>query len=827
MRRLPHFPKKTKKKNSVSSWKITYSWFKPAQENLREALCTLGNGYFGTRGAVTESAASRIHYPGTYIAGVYNKLATHIAGRTILNEDFVNCPNWLPLTFRIGKGEWVVPTANKILFYHQELDLRRGVLLRKIRFQNRSGQRTTIETQRIVHMENPHCTAIRYMITPENYEGEIVVRSALDGAVQNTGVARYRQLNSKHLKPGCLGTFNKNGIYLSMKTSQTNIEISEAAKVYIFTPSLRRGAGLTDSKEIRAASKILTKDKREISQEFTMFVRKKERCVIEKIVSIYTSKDRDIRSPLTTAIKSVKNSRGFNVLLKTHRRAWMSLWKQIDIQVEGNAFSQKVLRFHAFHLLQTASIHNTMIDAGLPARGLHGEAYRGHIFWDEVFAMSFFDLHTPEISKALFLYRYGRLPEARKYAEKNGYKGAMFPWQSGSTGIEETQTIHLNPMSGKWGPDHSRIQRHISFAIAYNVWQYWKRTGDLDFLTRYGAELLLSIAQFGASLSIYNPKDRKYHTQGLMGPDEFHEKYPGVAKPGLKDNAYTNLLIVWTLFKAQQILSFLPKYRRIQLVNKLGLGQKEMNRWKDITRKMKIVINDHGIISQFDGYFKLKELNWEAYKAKYGNIQRMDRILKAEGKSPNEYKIAKQADVLMIFYLLPLSEIKHLLHRLGYRFNKSMLKKNYNYYVERTSHGSTLSKIVHCYVANLLGKSKESWQWFSEVLESDIYDTQGGTTFEGIHVGVMGGSIDIAIRGFAGIMILEDRVRINPSLPKSWHNIKLRFCYKESWVFLFITKDLVTIFIRGPKSKQSVPIEIFGKLHHLSFGKAYKIRYNP
>ncbi len=800
--------------SKIFTWKLSYNRFQPVQEGLREALCTLGNGYLGVRGAIYESSASRVHYPGTYIAGVYNELPTLIAGKKILNEDFVNCPNWLPLTFRTEKGDWVSFSTSKILFYHQQLDFRRGVLIRKVRIQDDNGQITTIETERIVHLVDPHCAAIKYTIIPENYEGFITIKSALDGTVQNTGVPRYRQLNSKHLMSSSLGSFDNNGVYLAMKTTQSKIEICQAAKNLVSI----------NGKKVKSANKVLTKKKEKIEQEFKVFVRKQQHCKVEKIVSIYTSKDKDVINPLSSAINSVKKSPGFNTLFEIHQCAWKDLWKKFDIQIEGDAFSQKALRLHIFHLLQTASIHNTKIDAGLPARGLHGEAYRGHIFWDELFVMSFFDFHSPEISKALLLYRYRRLIPARKSAKKSGYKGAMFPWQSGSDGKEKTQFIHLNPMSGKWGPDHTYVQRHVSFAIAYNVWQYWKKSNDLDFLIDYGAEMLLSIAQFGASLAQYDVEDSRYHTHGLMGPDEFHEKVSNSQKPGFKDNAYTNLLIVRTLLKAKEVINVLPLPHRTRIIKKLKLDQTELLRWKDITRKMNVIINKEGIIGQFDGYFKLKELNWDAYRRKYDKVERMDRILKAEGKSPNDYKAAKQADVLMLFYLFPLFEIKDLFHRLGYRFDRYVLKRNYEYYVKRTSHGSSLSKIVHCYVAYLLGRSKEGWQWFSGVLKSDIYDVQGGTTVEGIHAGIMGGSIDMVIRGFAGIYMGEEIINITPNLPSNWQSLRFKFCYKGNWFSLFITKEQLTIFISGSPSKSlTVPVKIHGKLYHFLFRKKYTI----
>jgi len=797
-----------------SCWKITYDDFKPAEEALRESLCTLGNGYFGSRGAANEHHASKIHYPGTYIAGVYNKLSTNIANRAVFNEDMVNCPNWLFLTFKLEGGQWINLQTDKILAYHQELDMQQGILIKKMRLQDDRGRKTTIETQRIVSMANPHLAAITYSITPENYEGWITIRSALDGSVRNKGVARYRDLNSEHLAPSLMGTFGKDGTYLSVITNQSKIEICQASKISV----------TCSGKSIEFLEPIVTEEDKKISQDFKIRVHKGKRYNIEKIVSMYTSKDKGAENPLTEAISSVKKAPDFDSLFKSHTKVWSFLWGKFDIKIEGDLFSQRLIRFHIFHLLQTATFHNTKIDAGLPARGLHGEAYRGHIFWDEAFIMHFFDFHLPDISKALILYRYNRLAQARKYAKNNGYRGAMFPWQSASTGDEETQTLHLNPKSGKWDPDHSRNQRHISFAIAYNVWQYWNRTGDLGFIRRYGAEILLSIAQFGSSLSKYDPRDKRYHTEGLMGPDEFHEKYPKSKKSGFKDNAYTNLLIVWTLLKAKEILEILTSEQRKALIEKLGLSQNELKRWNDITRKMNIIMDEDGIISQFDGYFDLRELNWFLYRMRYINIRRLDRILKSEGLSPDEFKIAKQADAIMIFYLLPFEEIESLFNMLGYSFNKGMLKRNYEYYTRRTSHGSTLSKVVHCYIANLLGRSTESMSWFSSILKSDIYDTQGGTTKEGIHTGVMGGSIDIVTRGFAGLNILNDKIRIDPQLPKNWKKVKFRFQYKGSLLSLSVANNKIGIFLHKTKSnKARVAIEVNNKLYYARPTKLLRI----
>ncbi|MBC7320095.1 glycoside hydrolase family 65 protein, partial [bacterium] len=407
-----------------SPWSLEYFTFEPGQEKLREALCTLGNGYLGTRGAFNEVSASRIHYPGTYIAGVYNKLESDVAGKTIINEDLVNCPNWLPLTFKTEPGQdWIRPSMENILSYYQRLDLKEAQLIRNYRIKEESGKITNIETRRIVHMGDRHLVAQEYIITPENYDGEVFIRSGLDGNVENKGVERYSDLNSQHLVAEQTGLFSdkgNNGCYVTVKTSQSNIIIALVSNTSI----------TNNGKKVKIISSTTKKEDKAIFQEFTISVKKKERYTVEKIVAIYTSLDEDTKNPLSSALEAVKRVSHFSTLFLSQQEVWSNLWSIFDLEVKGPVFSQKTLRLHIFHLLQTASPHNIKLDVGIPARGLSGEAYRGHIFWDELFILPFYDYHMPKITQSTLLYRYYRLAKAREYARENGYRGAMFPWQS-------------------------------------------------------------------------------------------------------------------------------------------------------------------------------------------------------------------------------------------------------------------------------------------------------------------------------------------------------------------------------------------------------------
>jgi alpha,alpha-trehalase len=762
-------------------WTLVYEGFDPTRERLREALCTLGNGYFATRGAGEEATADDIHYPGTYLAGGYNRLSTEIAGRIVENEDLVNLPNWLSLTFQPGDGHWFDLRTVEILSYQQALHLKHGVLSRKLRCRDQHGRETTLLSRRFVHMADPHLAAIETTLTPENWSGRIVVRSALDGRVVNAGVARYRPLNGRHLEPLRSGSVDDDGIDLLVQTNHSHIQVAEAARTQVF------GNG----QKIDVSRRHI-EEHGFIAQELEFDRAQGQPVAIEKIVALYTSRDHAISECRLAAGQAIRRAGRFDSLLQAHALAWDALWAQCDITLEGQQRTQLLLRLHMFHLLQTVSMHTTDLDAGVPSRGLHGEAYRGHILWDELFIFPTLNLRLPELTRALLLYRYRRLPAARWAAKQAGYTGAMYPWQSGSNGQEEGQIIHLNPISGRWIPDNSHLQRHVNAAIAYNIWQYYQATADMEFLSLYGAEMILEIARFWASLTTYNSDLNRYEVRGVMGPDEYHDAYPWAEAPGLNNNAYTNIMAVWTLQYGLNVLDLLAPDRRQELRAALGVHGDELRRWQDITRKMSIVLHGDGIISQFEGYEALEELDWKGYRQKYAHIQRLDRILEAEGDTPNRYKISKQADVLMLFYLFSADELRGLFQQLGYPFAYETIPKNINYYLQRTSHGSTLSYVVHSWVLARADRTG-SWKLFTEALESDIHDIQGGTTQEGIHLGAMAGTVDLVQRCYIGIEMRDEVLWLNPCLPEDLHELSLTIRYRSHWLSLNVTHDKLRV----------------------------------
>lgn len=770
----------------MSTWSFVYEGFDPEDENLREALHTLGNGYFATRGAAAESDADGIHYPGTYLAGGYNRLKTEIAGREIENEDLVNLPNWLPLSFRVGEGDWFDPLSVEILSYRQELDIRKGLLLRTVRFRDGEGRITGMENCRLVHMGNPHLAAQETTLIPENWSGRIEVRSALDGRVINAGVERYKKLNGRHLVPVKAEEFDGESIFLQVRTSQSAIDIAQAARTRAFLNG-----------ELLATERTADLEHGYVAHRFSFDVSEGDTVTLEKVVTLFTSRDHGISECGLTACEELARAGHFRELTDSHVLAWEHLWRRFKIDFEPHdpamgSRTGSIIHLYTFHLLQTTSLHTKDLDVGVPSRGWHGEAYRGHIFWDELFIFPLLNFRIPEITRALLMYRYRRLDAARRTAKEAGFLGAMYPWQSGSDGREETQQLHLNPRSGRWLPDNSHLQRHINVAIAYNLWQYYQITGDMEFLSFYGAEMLLEIARFWASACTYNERLDRYEILGVMGPDEYHDAYPDAERPGLDNNAYTNVMTVWVLSRAVELFDILDEVVCREVCEKIGLDEEEKRLWRQISRRMKVPFHGDGIISQFEGYGGLEEFDWEGYREKYADIQRLDRILEAEGDTPNRYKVSKQADVLMLFYLFSFEQLKEIFEKLGYPFGYETIPKNVDYYLDRTSHGSTLSRVVHSWVLTRSDRVR-SWKLFLTALESDVADIQGGTTPEGIHLGAMAGTADLLHRAYTGITVRKDVLWFDPGLPEDVGRLHMHMRYRRHSLEIDITRDIFQI----------------------------------
>jgi trehalose/maltose hydrolase-like predicted phosphorylase len=793
----------------MATWTLAYDSFDPEQERLREVLTSTGNGYFCTRGTIEWADVDEIHYPGTYAHGCYNRETTILGGRPVLNEDLVNLPNWLVLKLQVEGSEPVTLGNVELLRYRHELDVRNATVIRALRFRDAAGRETTLVSRRFVSMADMHQAAMEWTITAENWSGELTVITALDARVTNHGVARYRQLEGRHVHPVASRSPQPDAISLIAQTRQSRIYIGQAARTRVY------GEGGEPD-----VSRALYHMEDYIHQALTFRVEEGSPVRVEKLVALYTSRDRAINEPRTNSETAVGRYGSYGEAFERHAQAWDELWTACDIRVPRDDRVQFLLRFHMAHVLQTCSPHTVELDAGVPARGLNGEAYRGHVFWDELYIYPLLSYRLPSITRELLMYRYRRIGEARALARQAGCEGAMYPWQSGSDGKEETQVIHLNPRSGRWEPDLSRNQRHVNAAIFYNVWRYWQATGDWEFLVERGAEMLLEIARFWSSIAHFNPARGRYEIHGVMGPDEFHERYPGSKEPGLRNNAYTNVMVAWISDTAVQLLELLPEWRREKLRWRIGLTDDEVDIWRRMSSLMFVPFHGDGIISQFEGYEDLAELDWTAYRERFGNIQRLDRILKAAGDEPDRYKVTKQADTVLLFFLFPEDELRRIFERLSYPFTPDTMRKNLAYYDGRTSHGSTLSFVAHAGALASVDLAA-SWERYLVALESDIGDIQRGTTAEGIHMGVMSGTLDLVQRFYLGQEVRDGALCFRPKPMPQLDGLSLALRFQGRLVQVTLDGGQLRVAARPDGFHQSVKVAVGEAVREIRAGESH------
>ena len=740
---------------------------------------------------------------------MYNILTDRIAGQTIENESLVNLPNWLSLTFRVDGGPWFSVDDSELLFYRQTFELRHATLTRKLRFRDSAGRITTFTQQRFAAMHQPHILAMQTTISAENWSGTVEFRSLIDGTVSNTMVDRYRSLSSAHLTAPAIDQNPPDSVILQTQTSQSHIALQWPPAAPCGATAPRQTHSTRPSESPIAAVTISRSRCRKGNPSSWRKWRRSSPAATTQYPNL-----RAPRSNIWTPPVDMPTS------TDQHARAWARLWEQCDVGLADNADAVRVLRLHLVHLLQTISPHTAELDAGVPARGLHGEAYRGHVFWDALFVSPVLSLRMPNVSRSLLLYRYRRLPEARRAARKAGYLGAMYPWQSGSDGREVSQELHLNPQSGRWNPDASARAHHVGLAVAYNAWLHYQATGDRQFLIDYGAEMLVEIARFWVGLAKFDESRGRYTIRGIIGPDEFHSGYPGKEYDGIDNNAYTNVMAVWVILRAMDALDLLPLRERLELVGKVGLTTQERDRWDHVSRRMFVPFHDD-VISQFEGYSELAELDWERYRQRYGNIQRLDRILEAENDSVNNYKASKQADALMLFYLLSSEELLGVFGRLGYHFRPEQIPKTIDYYLARTSDGSTLSAIVHSWVLARADRH-HAMRYFVQVLGSDVADLQGGTTSEGIHLAAMAGSVDLLQRCFTGLETRDDRLVLGPHWPERLGPIEFPFVYRGHRLHLRVN-GLSAVLTAEAGTTGHIDVECRGRVQRLVPGRTIKV----
>ena len=740
-------------------------WARPLQ-NIRESQFALGNGCFGTRSALEEIPYDAM--PGTYIAGVYDKMLSQVA-------ELVNLPN--PFNFRFTvKGEKLDIVAMDVLKHKRVLNLKKGLLCRHTLYQNSRKSRFDYKSIRFVSMDNKNVGVMQISITPLDGPCEIEINTGIDTSVSNAGV--LTEGRKKHFRVKELGQAQNAG-YLAIETMGKKHAVIYWAGFYY------EAAG----KKVFAGDNI-----------FSLKLKKNHTITFTKIFYIKRFPcDNNLAQYKQETFKTFSGvfHAKFEDLIKNHIRAWERLWKKADILIEGTANLQQNLRFNIYHMLICANSDEGFSSIG--ARTLTGEGYRGHIFWDtEIYLMPFYLFNFPEVAKNMLLYRSKRLPMAKQLAGKEGFKGAKFPWESADTGEEETP---------EWAKDIDgsiikilthKFEHHITSDISYALYKYYVVTDDEKFMRDFGYEVMFETARFWASRSVFNKETKKYEINRVIGPDEFHLN--------VNNNAYTNIMAKWNLIAAYRLFHKIKKTSPslcLGLQEKLGLKEEEVKNWKKIAPLLSENINRQRIIEQFDGYFRLKKAL--VTEADENGIPIISPKLKTQHLEKTQF--VKQADALMLIYLL--SDV--------YALNTK--KANYNFYIERTLHKSSLSPSIHSIIACICSDLQRAYSLFNVSLRMDISNLYNNTR-EGIHGASLGGTWQAVIFGFAGISITREKLCINPRMPRSWKKITFSLFWKGDMLQLELTNNTIGVKAVSHKKKK-LDLGIFDKITSVRRNKKY------
>jgi|LSQX01.1.fsa_nt_gb trehalose/maltose hydrolase-like predicted phosphorylase len=705
-----------------------------------ESIFTLANGYLGTRGATEEGYWGRVS--GTYLAGLFDAAPREVT-------ELANLPDWLSVELNLA-GEAFDLTTGEILDYFRVLRLKDGVLERFVRWKSPRGRISQLRFLRFVSIYDQHLAALRIEVIPEDYSGTIHVRSRLDGQVTNSGTQHFAAVEAS--------TFGERGIYLISESYEQRHLVVQAASH-------------------RAEGEILREEfangPRRMDYSLELAGQEGVTNVLEKLVTTFSSRDLEFegrqKSQEMLFRRTVKGNReaereGFASQLAKHREAWAKLWNKADLTLDGPDFDQLALRFSIFHMIQMAPWQDHRVSVS--AKGLSGEGYRGHVFWDtEIFILPFFLYVFPEEARLQLRYRHHTLPGALRKAKENGYEGAMFAWESADTGDETTPTVGAidfrtkKPIPILCG----EIEQHITADIAYAISHYLHVTGDREFLQNYGADVVLLGARFWASRVEYNSALDSYEIRNVIGPDEYKEH--------VDNNYYTNFLVQKHLLLALELMVD-PQCR--QTADYWGFTAEEAKKWAEVAQKIRLP-RQGDLLEQFDGFFELNAIDVLQYRDTPGTLQR------AYGwREINQAQVLKQADVIMLLHLFP------------DEFTPEEKRANWDFYEPKTMHDSSLSAAMHSVVASDLGLSQEAYAYFEKASRIDLGNALMNSG-HGLHAASLGGLWQAAVHGFAGVRVKDQVLKLNPRLPENWSELKFNLQVGTSLLRIEVTQEQAVI----------------------------------
>lgn len=712
---------------SAPEWRLEQPGYIPALEHEVESRLAVGNGFLGVRASL--ELPTLASHPRTFVAGLFDML-----DRDPPIPALVPAPDWMrlklltddqPLAFENG----VEVDGGRVL------DFRRGLVVSEWRFRRGADHIIRLRTLRFVSL----------------------AQRALAGQIVQVTADRLTHVELQALVAPLDGL---------------ELERADAQLSLWRTPRLRRRLAVAmDARlDVDGQNPRLPRPYGDQRAVWGWSAAPGHPGTMTRLVTMARADQDD---PAPRALAELAQARRLGPLrsLQRHVQAWAERWKVSDVVLEGDTPAQRSLRFAVYHLNSWGNPEDERISIG--ARGLTGEAYLGHVFWDtEIFLLPFYIFTWPAAARALLMYRYHTLPAAREKAARMGYRGALYAWESADTGEEVTPAYVVGPGGETIHILCGTQEQHISADVAYGVWQYWQATGDDEFFLRAGAEILLETARFWSSRAVLEA-DGRYHIRGVIGPDEYHET--------VDDNAYTNGLARWNLARGLEVIELLERRwprRWAELREQLDLRPEERAHWAKVADRLELRRDPRtGVLEQFAGYFGLEPIDLRAYA---NRTAPMDVLLGRERIQGSQ--VIKQADVVMLLALL------------WEEFSPAAREANFRYYEPRCGHGSSLSPATHALVAARLGDLELAWRYFHQAASIDLDDTMGSAGL-GIHSAALGGLWQAVVMGFAGMELCPDGLRFEPRLPPAWQRLQFPVQWRGRLLRVDVQREAGTVTV--------------------------------
>lgn len=745
----------------VEPWDITETEFKMEHVYRNETTFALSNGYIGTRGTFEEGYdfSEEEGLEGNFINGFYESEKIRYGewnyGFPETSQTLLNLPNGK--TIKLFLGEEAFDMRQGTLEKSRRiLHMKEGTLERETEWMSPSGKKVRIHTRRFASFACKNLLIMEYEVTPLNFSGTIRLVSVLDGEVEN---------HTRKTNP--LVDYGPFGKHLAAEKISAEGEI-------LYYEGTAKNSGLTmacASAHQMCGEYRVKPGKRDdrVWLEFETEGKAGETVVLYKWIA-YTSvldmeeNSREALSPFIHEVLREAKVEGFDQLLDKQRTYMESFWEKADVQIQGDEKLQQGIRFNLFHVMQALGRDGR---TGMGAKGLSGEGYEGHYFWDtEMYVLPVFAYTDSALAKALLDFRYDTLDEARRRARVLGHeKGALYPWRT-INGEEASTYFPLGT-----------AQYHINADIAYAFKLYVDVSGDYEYLEKRAAEVLIETARVWADVGCFVPsKGDRYCICAVTGPDEYNAI--------VDNNFYTNLMARENIKDALWALKVIEEKNPSEaeaLVRRLELTEEEMQYWEKIVEKMYFPYDEERRVYPLDDGFMMRK-PWDESK-----IPEEKRHLLYENYHPlfiYRQRMSKQADAIL--GLLLHSDL----------FSKEELKRNYDFYQEVTLHHSSLSTCIFGMLACRIGYREEAYRYFAKSARMDL-DDHHDNFYAGIHAANMAGTWQAIVFGFGGVRICKEMLYIEPFLPKEWKGYSFRIVYRGSRLKITVCEEGTKVILEN------------------------------